>query len=131
MSLADELEVRVAGNLCEPVTQITRGGSTCATSRIAASPIALVGGRMDSTPIRLLLEVHGVANAAGFAARAGVGSRVILRGRLEQRPVTRIAAWPRADGDGTVAVRVTVQELVVVVERLLSVSPPSSRVEEV
>jgi hypothetical protein len=130
MSLTDELEVRIAGNLCQPVTLITCGGTTCATSSIAASPIALVGGRMDSTPIRLLLEVHGAANAAAFAARAGVGSRVILRGTVAQRSTTHCAELPRADGGGMVAVQFTQHTYVVVVERLLAVSPPPSRVQE-
>ena len=111
MSLADELEVRIAGNLCQPVTRITCGGSTLATTRIAASPIALVGGRMERTPVTLALEVHGAANAAAFAARAGVGSRVILRGTLEQRAMNP-------------------PTYVVVVERLLYVAPPTGAVQE-
>jgi hypothetical protein len=106
MSLSDEIEIRIAGNLCQPVTLITRGGTTLATTIIGASPIALVDGRMEGTPVTLPLEVHGAANAAAFAARAGLGSRVILRGRLEQR-----ASPPHS--------------YVVVVERLLSVSPPA------
>jgi hypothetical protein len=127
MSLADELEIRVAGNLCRPVTLITRGGTTLATSIIAASPIALVGGRVDSTPVYLSLEVHGMANAA-FAARAGVGSWVILRGTLEQRPAIGYAAPPSSSEDETVSMRCTGQALVIVVERLLYVAPPASPV---
>jgi hypothetical protein len=124
MSLADELEIRVAGNLCRPVTLITRGGTTFATSIIAASPIALVGGRMNCTPIYLPLEVHGRANAAAFAARAGVGSRIILRGTLEQRPEIGHSAPLSTSADETGTVRGTGQVLVIVVERLLYVAPP-------
>src|SRR5215213_2897166 len=128
MSLADELEIRVAGNLCQPVTLITRGGTTFATSIIAASPIGLIGGRMEGTPVYLSLEVHGMANAAAFAARAGVGSRVILRGTLEQRPAIGYAAPPSSSEDEIVSMRCTGQALVIVVERLLYVAPPASPV---
>ena len=107
MSLADEVEVRIAGNLCQTVTLITRDGIRLATTVIGASPLALIGGRMDGTPVYLPLEVHGAANAAAFAARAGVGSRVILRGTLAPHPTTP-------------------HRYVVIVERLLSVTPPAS-----
>jgi hypothetical protein len=130
MSLSDEIEVRIAGNLCRPVTLITRDGTTLAMTVIAASPIALVGARMDSTPVKLTLEVHGAANAAAFAARAGVDSRVILRGTLTQRSTTDCAELARADGGGTVAARFTRHAYVVVVERLLYVTSPSSSVQE-
>jgi hypothetical protein len=126
MSLSDEIEVRIAGNLCQEVTLGMRDGTTLATTIIAASPTALVDGRLDGAPVRLALEVRGTANAVAFAARAGIGSRVILRGRLEQRETTRVVELPRADGGETVAVRLSRQELVVVVERLLYVAPPSA-----
>ena len=57
-------------------------------------------------PVYLPLEVPGAANAAAFAARAGVGSRVIVRGTLEQRPTPP-------------------HTYVIVVERLLYVAPPA------
>jgi hypothetical protein len=130
MSLSDEIAVRIAGNLCQPVTLITRGGTTFATTIIGASPVALVGGQLESTSVKLALEVHGRANAAAFAAHAGMGSRVILRGTLELRATTEIAELPLADRSGNVAVRLTRQELVIVVERLLHVAPPASSAPE-
>jgi hypothetical protein len=51
---------------------------------------------------------------------------VILRGRLEQRETTCVVELPRADSGETVAVRLSRQELVVVVERLLYVAPPNA-----
>ena len=131
MSLSDEIEIRVAGNLCRPVTLVMRGGTTVATTIISAAPIALVSGRIEHTSVRLALEVHGAANAAAFAARAGVGSRVILRGTLEQRSITGSEELPSASGGGTVAVRLTRQEPVIVVERLLYVAPPTGTTSEI
>ena len=130
MSLGDEIEVRIAGNLCRPVTVVRHGGTTFASTIIAASPVALVGGRMDSPPVTLLLEVHGAANAASFAARAGVGSRVILRGTLEQRPVIGTMERTTACENETAAVRDTHRALVLIVERLLYVAPPASYLQE-
>ena len=126
MSLSDEIEVRIAGNLCQEVTLKTRHGATLATTIIAASPTALVDGRPEGALVRLALEVCGTANAVAFAARAGIGSRVIVRGRLEQRETTRVVELPRADDERMVAVRLSRQELVMVVERLLYVAPPTA-----
>jgi hypothetical protein len=112
MSLSDEIEVRISGNLCQPITLITRGALTLATTIIGASPVALVSGQMAATPVYLPLEVRGASNAAAFAARAGLGSRVIVRGTLEQQP-----AAPHS--------------YVVVVERLLYVAPPATDGEEI
>jgi hypothetical protein len=111
MSLADEIEIRISGNLCQPITLITRGGMRLATTIIGASPVALVAGQMAATPVYLPLEVRGAANAAAFAARAGLGSRLIVRGTLEQRPTVP-------------------HTYVVVVERLLYVAPPAGDVQE-
>lgn len=110
MSLADEIEIRIAGNLSRPVTTCTRDGQIRATTTIVASPIVLVDGLMAGRKVALPLEVRGAANAAAFAARAGVGSRVILRGTLEHA----------ADSS-----------IIVVVQRLLHVSPPTKYSEEI
>jgi hypothetical protein len=64
MSLSDEIEVRIAGNLCQEVTLKRRRGATLATTIIAASPTALVDGQLDGAPVRLALEVRGTANAS-------------------------------------------------------------------
>jgi hypothetical protein len=130
MSLSDEIAIRVAGNLCRPVKVVSHGGERVAATVIAAAPIALIGGRLDGAPTYLPLEVRGAANVAAFAARAGVGSRLILRGCLEQRRSTHVEELPRADGEGTVAARVTRSEYVIVVERLLQVTPPDSTAVE-
>ncbi len=89
MSLSDEIEIRIAGNLCQPVTLIRRSGLTLATTRIGASPVGLVGGMLEGVPVTAGAGGDGMANAAAFAARAGLGSRVILRGSLVLRSVSR------------------------------------------
>jgi hypothetical protein len=53
MSAQDEIEVRVAGNLCRPVTLTLRDGVWVAASRVAASPIALVGGQLSAHTFQL------------------------------------------------------------------------------
>jgi hypothetical protein len=66
----------------------------------------------------LMVELSG-PHAYVFARQHHAGSRVVLRGHLAERTVTRTEQLPRADGPGTVAVLVARYEYVVVVERVL------------
>lgn len=118
--MADILEVTVAGNLRQDVQIITRGGEEIAMAQVCTTQRHIRKGIPTETSVCLTIEVRGMGEAHAFAAVNRQGSRVVLRGRLEQRQRSTTQQLERADGLGLVMVAVEQSSWVVVVEAILA-----------
>jgi hypothetical protein len=114
-AMNDLLEVLVAGNLYDEPRIVERENAMLATATICVRRSELTpDGILDDIRICLPIEVIGAVPAHSFAKQHRKGSRVALRGYLDER------------GKPGGAVR-----LVIVVERLLHLDPPhESRLRE-
>ena len=120
-SMSDEVELRLAGNLRDDVRLIGQGGDVVATAHVCAARSMIVDGLLVDQTICLRIELAGRGLAHAFAAQHRKGSRVVLRGYLEERRTTRAERLPRADGGGDAAVQVERREYVMIVEYMLHV----------
>jgi hypothetical protein len=118
--MADTLEITIAGNLRHDVQIARDRGEEIARTQLGITQRHIRNGKLVERMVCLTIEIHGAAEAHTFAACNTKGSRVVVRGHLEERQSRVIQQLPRADGLGTIAVLVEVPSWVVVVEVILA-----------
>jgi hypothetical protein len=114
----DALDVLIAGNLRGDARIEQRQGEAVATAQVCVTETAISAGREVSRSVSLTVELTG-PHAYTFARQHRAGSRVVLRGHLDERRATRTEHLPRMDGPGTVAVSVTRHEYILIIDRVL------------
>ena len=128
--MSDEVEIRIAGNLRCDVRIEQCAGETVAVTQICAARSVIVEGALVEQMTCLTIELIGAVHAYAFARQHRKGSRVILRGHLEERVMVDTRRLPRADGAGEVAVLLERREHVVIVERLLHIDAAGSTIHQ-
>ena len=118
--MADKAEITIAGNLRHDVQLTRRDGGFIATTQVCASRRHIQNGALVDHATCLTIEVRGGTDAHAFAAYNRKGSRVVVRGYLEERRASSTQHLPRADGRGKASVLVEHHTLVVVVEEVLA-----------
>jgi hypothetical protein len=114
----DTLDVLIAGNLRGDARIEQRQGEAVATAQVCVTETAIIAGREVSRSVSLTVELTG-PHVYTFARQHRAGSRVVLRGHLDEWRATRTEHLPRVDGPGTVAVSVARHEYVLIIDRVL------------
>jgi hypothetical protein len=124
-TMNDEIDILFAGNVRGAARLEQRGSEVVATAQVCATLLSVHDGRVIRHPCCLTVELAGM-HAHAFARQHGAGSRVVLRGYLEERCTMGTERLPRADGPGVAEVQVERRHYVLIIERVLHSAPPAA-----